>query len=231
MSLTASTSTQCVNHPAREGVGICMAGCRRVFCVECSTKIDGINTCLGCLQEKVRVAPPAPGLFPALLNHFFGWLVLILGSLGLVSLLSSWGLAVARSEDGPEGNRVFLNWSLIEGVGAAVEQFKTDTGRYPSMREGLQALDWPSDRGSPPKGYRGPYWPTNVTLNKGLPIDAYQSPIHYLLSPRLPGPILISPGADKVRETDASTLASDQDPTAAEWRALARGDDVTRLLR
>lgn len=46
-----SRSWVCTNHPAREGIGICVV-CRRVVCVECSTKIDGVNHCRGCLASR-----------------------------------------------------------------------------------------------------------------------------------------------------------------------------------
>lgn len=40
---------RCYNHPDREGVGVCVS-CRSVICVECSTRIDRMNYCIGCLQ-------------------------------------------------------------------------------------------------------------------------------------------------------------------------------------
>lgn len=58
MSLPASNlprSFHCVNHPEREGVGICV-GCRAVVCVECSTRVDRMNYCMRCLAA---AAPPA----------------------------------------------------------------------------------------------------------------------------------------------------------------------------
>lgn len=48
----------CANHPRREGVGICV-GCRAVVCVECATKIDGMNYCIACLRSAApRTAAP-----------------------------------------------------------------------------------------------------------------------------------------------------------------------------
>jgi len=41
---------RCYNHPEREGVGICV-GCRAVVCVECSTKVEGMNYCIACLRS------------------------------------------------------------------------------------------------------------------------------------------------------------------------------------
>jgi hypothetical protein len=52
----ASTSPEgpqyvCAYHPDRRAQGVCMS-CRQVICSECSTKIDGINHCLPCLEKK-----------------------------------------------------------------------------------------------------------------------------------------------------------------------------------
>ena len=40
---------RCQNHPEREGIGVCVR-CRRVICAECSTKVDRMNFCTGCLS-------------------------------------------------------------------------------------------------------------------------------------------------------------------------------------
>jgi hypothetical protein len=42
-------SGRCRYHADRDGVGVCMR-CRAVICSECSTRIDGINHCLRCLD-------------------------------------------------------------------------------------------------------------------------------------------------------------------------------------
>lgn len=47
---------RCLQHPDREALGICVV-CRRFYCSECITKIDGINhckSCLGALQSTVE---------------------------------------------------------------------------------------------------------------------------------------------------------------------------------
>jgi len=62
-----NASAQCYNHPARDGVGLCVR-CRRVICVECGTRIDGINYCYPCLQAAWQPAPsqrPAAASSPA----------------------------------------------------------------------------------------------------------------------------------------------------------------------
>lgn len=40
----------CVNHVAREAIGVCVE-CRDRVCAECSTKVEGINYCVRCLRR------------------------------------------------------------------------------------------------------------------------------------------------------------------------------------
>jgi general secretion pathway protein G len=58
----------------------------------------------------------------------------------------------------------------IELLGAALDQFKLDVGRYPSSQEGLQALQ--QSPGNAP-GWEGPY------LKKDIPRDPWGSPYQY----------------------------------------------------
>ena len=58
----------------------------------------------------------------------------------------------------------------IELLGAALDQFKLDVGRYPSSQEGLQALQ--QSPGNAP-GWEGPY------LKKEVPRDPWGSPYQY----------------------------------------------------
>ena len=57
----------------------------------------------------------------------------------------------------------------IELLGQALDQFRLDTGRYPTTAEGLNALL--VDPGVP--GWDGPY------LKKGVPNDPWGRPYHY----------------------------------------------------
>ncbi|MBE0427982.1 MAG: type II secretion system major pseudopilin GspG [Nitrospirae bacterium] len=57
----------------------------------------------------------------------------------------------------------------IELLGQALDQFRLDTGRYPTTQEGLEALV--ADPGAP--GWDGPY------LRKALPKDPWGHPFHY----------------------------------------------------
>ena len=58
----------------------------------------------------------------------------------------------------------------IELLGAALDQFKLDVGRYPSSQEGLQALQ--QSPGNAP-GWEGPY------LKKDVPRDPWGGPYQY----------------------------------------------------
>lgn len=53
-------SLQCVNHPDRGGIGICVQ-CGQIVCTECSTKVDRVNYCNVCLaiaQERAQAVAP-----------------------------------------------------------------------------------------------------------------------------------------------------------------------------
>ena len=81
----------------------------------------------------------------------------------------------------------------IELLGAALDQFKLDIGRYPSSQEGLQALQ--QSPGNAP-GWEGPY------LKKEIPRDPWGSPYQY----RSPGEHgeydLVSLGSDSAAGGD-----------------------------
>lgn len=74
----------------------------------------------------------------------------------------------------------------IELLGQALDQFRLDTGRYPTTAEGLNALV--TNPGIP--GWDGPY------LKKGVPLDPWGRPYIYI-SPGQHGDYdLLSYGAD-----------------------------------
>ncbi|MBM3460055.1 MAG: hypothetical protein FJX77_16160 [Armatimonadetes bacterium] len=57
----APHTAHCRNHPGRQGIGVCVR-CRAVICLECTTRIAGINHCTQCLEaagDRVRVARQA----------------------------------------------------------------------------------------------------------------------------------------------------------------------------
>lgn len=72
---------------------------------------------------------------------------------------------VAREKKG----RVQAARVQIELLGQALDQFRLDTGKYPTTAEGLNALI--SNPGSP--GWDGPY------LKKGIPLDPWGRPYIY----------------------------------------------------
>jgi general secretion pathway protein G len=58
----------------------------------------------------------------------------------------------------------------IELLGAALDQFKLDVGRYPNSQEGLQALQQSPGNA---QGWEGPY------LKKDIPRDPWGNPYQY----------------------------------------------------
>lgn len=65
--------------------------------------------------------------------------------------------------------------SQIEMLGAALDAFRLDVGRYPTTEEGLQAL-WTAPNGGSTSGsnnWRGPY------LRKDVPLDPWKHPYSY----------------------------------------------------
>lgn len=74
----------------------------------------------------------------------------------------------------------------IELLGQALEQFKVDTGRFPSSEEGLEALQ----KNPGADGWDGPY------LKKNIPPDPWKRPYHYVFPGRHGDYDLYSFGAD-----------------------------------
>lgn len=81
--------------------------------------------------------------------------------------------------------------SQIEMLGAALDAFRLDNGRYPTTEEGLGAL-WDAPRSDQVPSWRGPY------LRKPVPLDPWNHPYLYAwpgqANPR--GYDLLSYGAD-----------------------------------
>jgi general secretion pathway protein G len=81
--------------------------------------------------------------------------------------------------------------SQIEMIGAALDAYRLDAGRYPTTQQGLAALmETPTI--DPPTSWRGPY------LRKAIPMDPWNRPYVYL-SPGEANPSgydLLSYGAD-----------------------------------
>lgn len=68
--------------------------------------------------------------------------------------------------------------SQIEMLGAALDAYRLDNGRYPTTEQGLGAL-WQAPSSDPrPSSWRGPY------LRKDVPVDPWKTPYVYVA----PGP-------------------------------------------
>lgn len=53
--MVAPNSYRCRNHPDRAAIGVCVT-CSAPVCADCTTKISGINHCLGCLARRAKAA-------------------------------------------------------------------------------------------------------------------------------------------------------------------------------
>ena len=82
--------------------------------------------------------------------------------------------------------------SQIEMLGAALDAYRLDNGRYPTSAQGLAALWEPPAAEPRPTNWRGPY------LRKAVPNDPFGNPYVYL-----------SPGAVNVRSYDLISLGAD----------------------
>lgn len=96
--------------------------------------------------------------------------------------------------------------SQIELLGAALDAYRLDNGRYPTTEQGLDALQRQPVSEPIPSNWRGPY------LRKEVPVDPWGTPYIYLspgeVNPR--GYDLLSLGADGVpggEEEDADIVS------------------------
>jgi general secretion pathway protein G len=85
--------------------------------------------------------------------------------------------------------------SQIEMLGAALDAYRLDNGRYPTSDQGLEAL-WEEPTAEPrPSNWRGPY------LRKAVPMDPWDNPYLYA-----------SPGELHPNGYDLVTLGADGQP-------------------
>jgi general secretion pathway protein G len=85
--------------------------------------------------------------------------------------------------------------SQIELLGAALDAYRLDNGRYPTTDQGLDALQVQPTLQPLPSNWRGPY------LRKDVPLDPWGSPFIYL-----------SPGEANPRGYDLLSLGADGEP-------------------
>ena len=85
--------------------------------------------------------------------------------------------------------------SQIELLGAALDAYRLDNGRYPSTDQGLEALQVQPSTDPLPSNWRGPY------LRKAVPLDPWGFPFIYL-----------SPGEVNPRGYDLLSLGADGEP-------------------
>ena len=85
--------------------------------------------------------------------------------------------------------------SQIEMLGAALDSYRLDNGRYPSTEQGLAAL-WETPMTEPrPNNWRGPY------LRKAVPNDPWGNPYVYM-----------SPGENSKQGYDLMSYGADGQP-------------------
>ena len=85
--------------------------------------------------------------------------------------------------------------SQIELLGAALDAYRLDNGRYPTTEQGLDALQTEPSTQPLPSNWRGPY------LRKAVPMDPWGAPFVYL-----------SPGEIYPRNYDLFSLGADGEP-------------------
>lgn len=92
--------------------------------------------------------------------------------------------------------------SQIEMLGAALDAYRLDNGRYPTTEQGLDALMTAPNADPRPANWRGPY------LRKAVPLDPWQRPYQYQ-----------APGSQSGQGYDLSSFGADA-------KAGGTGDDA-----
>jgi len=216
-------SFQCRNHPDREGVGICVA-CRLVFCVECSTKIDGVNHCRECLAKRQRTAQASSKKRSGVLLRLVE--LSVSGSVVVASVLLVFGLLVLVGEANAKSGGRVGNRERAAAVARALRAYKRDTGAFPTAADGLTAL---VKRPEGAAGWQGPYVEPSLADAHGVPVDAFATPFAYL-PPRTgeTACILASHGANRRLETDLATV--ERLKVSSSDEGCAEGDDVVLFV-
>lgn len=202
---------------------MCVA-CHRVFCVECATKIDGVNHCRDCLARRGAKAVAQTGRgFLARATDSVLALALLLGSLGFTAaVLVLYGDAQAHGTASKVANR-----DRMESVVAALRQYKRDTGSYPDENEAATLRELVVEP-SGVTGWKGPYLDLSPgAVEHGIP-DAYGTPVRYWRKADGTSCAVGSAGADRFFEsklTDATPLK-----VGNGIEAEAHGDDIVLVV-
>lgn len=85
--------------------------------------------------------------------------------------------------------------SQIELLGAGLDSYRLDNGRYPTTDQGLEALQLQPTLQPLPSNWRGPY------LRRAVPVDPWGTPYIYF-----------SPGEVNTRGYDLISLGADSQP-------------------
>ena len=85
--------------------------------------------------------------------------------------------------------------SQIELLGAGLDSYRLDNGRYPTTDQGLEALQVFPTIQPQPSNWRGPY------LRRAVPLDPWDNPYIYF-----------SPGEVNTRSYDLISLGADGEP-------------------
>lgn len=188
----------CANHPERDAVGVCVQ-CRKYVCLECTTRIEGVNYCADCLprvhrkESKVSRSweKPAAALITAL-------------SLMVCSLLvGTCAVLIPKAKSAvSEAGREELNCEWMETVTDALRKFREDCGRFPDEPEGLEALV----EGRGIRGWHGPYLRSRLADEFRGVRDTYETPLKYRSS-GLQAPVILSAGANRHFQTDIDSLS------------------------
>lgn len=103
----------------------------------------------------------------------------------IIGLLA--GLVAPRYFDSVSKSKSKIAKAQIESLDKALDQYRLDVGSYPTVEQGLNALN------TQPSGvakWQGPY------LKKALPADPWDNDYAYVLQPGAAGIDIISYGAD-----------------------------------
>jgi len=200
---------------------MCIA-CRRVVCVDCATRLDGINHCKECLEKKLgAVAAPAAPFWRRAERVLAAFVI----TGAFAALFGGYtALGYAASDLDWFGSGLSDTARALEETTDALRRFQKDVGRFPSEREGLRALlvDDPVDGEGAIASWRGPYLRPRkgADTDAALLLDGYGSRLRYVGAGRA-RPGVLSIGANKDLETEAASLRLG-DP--------ASGDDRVRWV-